>query len=541
MFKTVVWLNYIMLNLFKSKRSNSIAVVYHLLKILKVNANYESIKTYLESHPEFPSILAISDYLASISIKNQSFVVEKTGFELSDIITPFIAHLSLDGGKFIVLNNVSAANVYFIDEMSRKVTIPISDFLKIWTGVILLAEADQSSGEKGFKNNRRIILFKKLRIPAFIISTFTVFILISNPSIFHWPFLSLLAIKFIGTLLTCLLIAYNFTGEKSLLHRVCKIATKSNCLTILQSDAAKVTSWLSWSEIGLFYFISTFLILLTHPEIISLLNGLNVLALPFTMYSFSYQYKKKSWCPFCLFIQLLLIAECLIFNLFFPFNTTFYLTVQQIMVIISCITLPISTWYLSKPVLMRAHLLNWTQKELDRFKYDEDYFNLILHRQRSIPDQKDLMPVTLGTNKSIDVNIITVISSPYCKPCSYAHSIIKEWVNQRDDLIIQHLFLSDGAGNNGITFARHMTALGLLGDEEMVLNALSDWYDYGFRNYSSWALNYPVVVTEEIILACNNQKIWFDKIGIIYTPTIIVNGYQLPEQYQLNDLKYLIK
>jgi hypothetical protein len=36
------------------------------------------------------------------------------------------------------------------------------------------------------------------------------------------------------------------------------------------------------------------------------------------------------------------------------------------------------------------------------------------------------------------------------------------------------------------------------------------------------------------------QKEWCDMAEIAFTPTILVNGYKLPEPYRLDDPKYLI-
>jgi protein-disulfide isomerase len=33
---------------------------------------------------------------------------------------------------------------------------------------------------------------------------------------------------------------------------------------------------------------------------------------------------------------------------------------------------------------------------------------------------------------------------------------------------------------------------------------------------------------------------WCQEIGIAYTPTFFVNGYQLPKMYKIEDLKYLM-
>ena len=39
----------------------------------------------------------------------------------------------------------------------------------------------------------------------------------------------------------------------------------------------------------------------------------------------------------------------------------------------------------------------------------------------------------------------------------------------------------------------------------------------------------------------DKMRDWCDKMEINFTPTYFINGYQLPEIYNLDDLKYLFK
>jgi len=86
-------------------------------------------------------------------------------------------------------------------------------------------------------------------------------------------------------------------------------------VTILNSKASK-TFGISWSEVGFFYFATTLLFLLipgfdflSKATVISVAN---LAAVPYVFFSIYYQWKvARQWCPLCLTVQVVLIAELL--------------------------------------------------------------------------------------------------------------------------------------------------------------------------------------------------------------------------------------
>jgi protein-disulfide isomerase len=61
------------------------------------------------------------------------------------------------------------------------------------------------------------------------------------------------------------------------------------------------------------------------------------------------------------------------------------------------------------------------------------------------------------------------------------------------------------------------------------------------KNYEVFASQYPVNGSLE---QQNNElakmEEWCNKTEISFTPTLFINGYQLPEVYSVADLKYLL-
>ena len=81
----------------------------------------------------------------------------------------------------------------------------------------------------------------------------------------------------------------------------------------------------------------------------------------------------------------------------------------------------------------------------------------------------------------------------------------------------------------------------LLACKELVRKAMDDWYNADKKDYEAFAAQYPM--NGELQL--QNKKIeymseWCKEIDIQFTPTFFINGYQLPDIYNIGDIKYLL-
>ena len=110
-----------------------------------------------------------------------------------------------------------------------------------------------------------------------------------------------------GVVVTTMLLWYEIDRNNPLLHKVCTGIIKGNCNAILAGKASKVFSWLSWSEVGFFYFAGSFLCIVFQPSS-PFPYIFNLLALPYIIFSIYYQgVVAKEWCLFCLSVQALLL------------------------------------------------------------------------------------------------------------------------------------------------------------------------------------------------------------------------------------------
>jgi protein-disulfide isomerase len=529
-----------MFKLFKSSKTNVNATVGLLLKVLNVKISSNTLNNTLEDHPDYPNLLSISESLTEWHVPNQAYQINKEDYDPNDLEFPFIAHLHLNGGRYILIHTIINHQIIYSDEIKKNNLMIESDFLKLWSGVALHATVTEKSGEAEYNSNYIKDVFSKLKLPLLIITGIAGIVLSLNYQTINFNYGILLILKLIGIAVSALLLMYSINANNPFIQNLCSLGGKNDCNAILKSDAAKVTSWLSWSEVGFFYFTGSFLSLLFVPLSLAGLAWLNLLALPYTIYSLTYQYKNKNWCVLCCTVQALLLGEFLVNSLTtnafnFDLSTAFHLIPS----VLFSFALPILTWSVIKPILLKSTLTKPLKQQLKKFKYNSDLFKQVLHSQPKYGIGDDLMPINLGNPDA--ETVITMVSNPFCGPCAKAHQVIDEWLSYRDDIQLKIIFTTaDHEDDEKTKISRHISTLSLLNDAQLVAEALNDWYKQNTKKYEDWAIKYPIIHNDTTNEITKKQKAWCDLTEITFTPTIFINGYKLPNPYRLEDMKYLL-
>lgn len=158
--------NQLLKKLFSPLHDSTVAII-HLCKILKVPATRTYIQQLLEDHPDYPSLLSISDVLKNYGVENIAVKTELKKF--NELSLPLIAQISLvDNRKrdkyFTLVTDYSNEKISFIHPLDEKeFTISEEAFKEIFLDYVLLAEANESAGEKTLQKNRNIGAFIRFR------------------------------------------------------------------------------------------------------------------------------------------------------------------------------------------------------------------------------------------------------------------------------------------------------------------------------------------------------------------------------------------
>jgi len=348
-----------------------------------------------------------------------------------------------------------------------------------------------------------------------------------------------LSIKCAGLGASLLLVTQTLQVDNPLAKSFCFKGKHADCDDILTAKASHVFPWLSWSEVGMFYFTATLLLLVFSygtPGIPETLAVLSALCLPYVVYSLSYQaFVAKKWCVLCTSVQAVLVLEFFVYtgHLSNPFAK---LEIGGYYSLALAALFPVLIWALLKPLLKSAGELSSARKTLAKFRNNDELFKKELSAQPAYNLPNEDFAIVLGNPAS--KKIVTIVSNPYCTPCSITHKELDDWLSVSDDLQVRVILTNTQQGNET---ARHLVALNNTGDTALVKQALHDWYKQSKKDYTSWAKKYPAdlqsALCDEVM---EKQNKWCETADVRFTPLVIVNGHQLPESYKIEDLKYLV-
>ena len=358
-----------MVNFFSAKKQNASAVTELLLQALKVKVSRSTIKNTLEDHPDFPSLLAISDCFAELNVPHNAYHISPEEYIDEELLYPFIAHTYANGGLFMLVRQINKGKVIYSDENYRNKEITELEFLKRWSGFALHAEAITESGEKGYFGKQLRGKLANLNMLLLTLALLLAILLSLNVQTLTIGYSLLLLFKVTGIATAVLLLLHSINANNPFVQNLCSLGKKNNCNAILKSDAAKVTDWLSWSEVGFFYFTGSLLSLIFIPSALNFLFWLNVFSLPYTLWSIYYQYTQKNWCVLCCSVQAILWLEFLTTLCFIPNSyplNVFTFNFIQFAGVALCFLMPILVWYMLKVILQKANEHQLLKKQLKK-------------------------------------------------------------------------------------------------------------------------------------------------------------------------------
>ena len=324
------------------------------------------------------------------------------------------------------------------------------------------------------------------------------------------------------------------------INNLCQAGGKANCNAILSSNAAQVASWLSWSEVGFFYFVGGFVALLINPNSMFILWGIGAIALFYTFWSIYYQaFVAKQWCTLCLSIQMLFIVEFLL-NIQFlsEFDLNFSkLNYDNFIALLVGVSVAILFWIFLKPILQKSQQVAPLKNDLKRFKNNPNLFLSLLQKQAEMP----FVPTNMHTINFGNPNAehtLTMVTNTFCQPCAKTHKIIEGLLESNENMKCQVIFLASNMPDDkrGIV-AKLILSL----PTHQQAEALHQWYENEERSIEKWQKQLGVIENKNTESTISQHQIWCETAKIEATPTLFLDGYKMPELYRIGDLKGVLK
>jgi len=531
----------------------NVKALIRYLRILGIKVNAGTVDDTMQKHPDYPTLLSISDALSSWEVPNAAGKIHPDALE--QLPLPFLAHIGASDSPLALVTQVENGWVsYERYPYGKTIRSHRAAFNQQWDGIYLFAEPAPQSGERNFAKIRTkrftrsalgfFLLLSLLIVPAGVLS----FQLSGTEGITAGTAAGVLIqffFLFVGLLVSTALLWYETDKANVALQKVCTSMKKGNCEAVLGSKHAKVLPWLSWSEVGFFYFSGSFLfLLLASSKLVAatqLLAWLGVTALPYILFSVFYQWRvAKQWCVLCLGVQGVLLATFLSNYTFGVLNGFPEISVPLLATIAASFVLPVLTWFTIKPYLVKLVEARSTRRDYLRLKFDPTVFNSLLAKQEAVPMETGNLGISLGNIHS--KNKLIKVCNPYCGPCAKAHPAVETLLEEYKDIHVEIIFAcNNGEHDRTAIPAKHLLAIDARREPGLMKAALDDWYLSKEKDYEKFRSRYPVNgEVHQQNERLEEMKRWCQSQEIKFTPTFFINGRQLPAGYQVEDLKYFL-
>lgn len=507
--------------------------IFHtLITILKVKHTDTFTNIFFEEHPHKNNLYGLSAMLKEYNIDNVGLNITDKENTILQLDKPFIAYC---GNEFVIVSNSTNNKAEYLWK-GKKILMDLKTFCEQWSGIALLPETNSNSIEPKYFKNVLHELFIKIRSTLLTISLLTLVALqfLNNDFFGKIENILLVIINFFGAY-TCLLLTKKQSKIKSSLSdKICSLFLKNDCNNVLESEASKIFGLISLSEIGLGYFISNILILLFFNHLTSIMVIANLFSLPLIIWSIWYQkFKVKQWCTLCLTVQAVLLSIFIIeisFNLIktpgfliTDITSAFFIYASPFLVI---------NWLVEH--YTSSNTISQIKHELYSLKSNEEVF--IAQLQKS-----NYYNVNISDSKIIFGNInskilITVITNPHCNPCANMHLRIIDLIRKSNNkYCIQYIFSSFNDSLNESN--KFLVAAYLKNNHIDSENIISEWYNIGRHNKNSMFKRYNYNLEDsDVSQEFESHSNWLKASNIKSTPTILINGFELPANYRIEDL-----
>ncbi|WP_437373371.1 hypothetical protein [Maribacter litoralis] len=497
-----------------------------------------------KSHPDYPSLLAVSDTLKFFRINNGALVVNSSEIEL--LPDAFIAKLKIEKSNpfFLV---VKKNKLYTIKNKESNIVkvLSLEELKSIWQDMVFLVENEKQIEDTSSNNAPSYFL-------NFIFGSLFVYIFYTSHSNI-WD-LIFMVFPIIGMILSVGAFKFVLNSESEFLSKLCNLTgtsdlseqnSNSSCNTVIRSSKWKIFEKLNFTDLSITFFSSQIMGLFfmslynLQAQYFSIQFSLILLSTPMIIISLYYQkFIIKSWCSICIAIILTLITEMLfltIFNGFSLLNINFDGLAIYGLIHISILLI----WSQIKKLLLAKNDLEKQEITSNRLKRNYSLFRSALTDAKRIK-----VPYNPICSSNLDDTLnLDILINPYCRYCKEPTKMLEKLIADYGDRIkvsyYHNIDLDTTSISNMQKLVKNLLNLRLTNKHITFSNALIDWFEN--KDENSWFPKYAKEFDETVVNSIlESQRIWCKENKLGLTPTLFINGYQYPNIYEIKDLPYYI-
>lgn len=475
------------------------------------------------SHPDYPSLYAITDSLDLIGIESISATVPITQFV--NLPECFVASLAINKQKVFVLVRRREDKIIYENKKGKQKTLMAEEFINIWSGLILVVELNKNRLSKN-KLPIQNILFQ-IGLAVFILFSLSMFLKPFNIIALLYQLLAITGL-FVGVII----VQEELGILNSFVTKVCnKISNTFSCNSVIGTKEKILPFGISFSDLPLLFFGVNFMVISFSHSFYVLVGFMNIMSLPIILYSVYYQkFKIKKWCVLCLFVFVIIIVQSVMY--IYTAKIPKWETVAVYFSILSTITL---LWLPLKDTLKKKNNLSRENNELRRFKRNSNVFNFLLNKNK-IPSTNRLQGITVGNINS--PFLVELFLSPSCRFCFDVYKECLDFIEIKGNKAHLKIYFNINISNTENPYI--VVAKGILQyfQKKQCIEPLNDWYidKIPMEKWNEkWGKDNITSETENLI---KQQFEFCSKNNLNYAPIVLINGKLLPKEYSIKELKY---
>ncbi len=529
---------------------NIVEVAQVYLSLLESKVTKNTVKEEIEAHPNYPTILSLLDTFKYFGIN--CTCIRSSIESISSFPLPLIAPIYYQGKSvYTVIRKIDGDLLHFLNPDSLEFNdISREEFSTMWlTKTMLIGEVNELFFEENFEEKQKvenkqyfIKLFGLISLP-FLIFLYCIssLLLFSDTVIINALYI---ITAFLGLIITVLIAWSILDRDNFLVRRLCKTSSTFNCQITLDSTNSKVFG-ISLTSISFVYFLSIIFLILFNTNLLSVIALSSYCAILIIILSIYHQWRiLKSWCKLCIYIQIVLICQVIIaftVDLNISLNSTNFLN-EYILPIFTSILFSTLLYNISISSIELITSLKVKIRSLAPLKNNSLIFKSLLMQGQSI--ETSLSTINLGVhfgNENSSIKILKVCN-PFCQPCSESHSPLKDILRINSNVHIQIIFYTNPSNELASEVIQHFLAISEIFGKKKLWEALGVWHGSHPKNYSKFKTLYPVdsIILQNMKIQIKEMNKWCAVNSIKQTPTYFVNDYELPEEYSIDDLKFLL-
>jgi uncharacterized membrane protein/thiol-disulfide isomerase/thioredoxin len=519
------------------------------LTLFGVRHTQTRVDRLLKDHLDYPSLLSIKDVLSEYGIA--SVAIQKGKYAYNDFETPFICAIQQEDWPqpgFTVVTDCTSDRISYLDPLSGKVkTSALATFEQMDKEIVLLLDGEHGKDELLYARNRKQEITENIigRLPLYVFfAILFAALLFMYQTRTSWLGPLLLLSSTAGVLISLLLVWHEVDAHNPFIKEVCggNNRKKLNCSAVLNSEGSTFLG-ISWSVWGFAYFATLMVCQVLFTGAIAYLRPwsiLSIVALLYVPYSLYYQARiVKQWCPLCLATQALIVINGLASALFLYMEGggILYMDIVPALHIFTIGLAILTATYYAIPLLKQARDSRSYEKRWKKLRFNPDIFRSLLQKSRPISVSAEGLGILIGNPDA--KNEIIKVCNPYCGPCSSAHPELEHIIKNNPDVRLRIIFTANGQDDDLKTNAvKLFLAVEKKYGKIKLKNLLHKWYSAETIQFEDFEEEYQIKASsqnysKEIL----DMRKWCNEIKIRATPTIFINGRELPDSYRIAELK----